>query len=101
MPFASNAYIWYLVKTICLPVFVCDFLSPNLNCVFGIDAGRAFKYVLCYDTGTIWCLDHPKQSPLYCIPNVITQDANLYARVLKKVVIKAQSFSQEEIGTKN
>ncbi len=44
-----------LVQTICLPVFVCDFLSPNVNYVFGIDAGRAFKYVLCYDTGTIWC----------------------------------------------
>ncbi len=49
-----------LVKTVFLPVFVCDFLSPNVNCVFGIDAERAFKYVLCYDTGTIWCLDDPK-----------------------------------------
>ncbi len=90
-----------LVKTICLPVFVCDFLSPNMNCVFGIDAGRTFKYVLCYDTGTIWCLDDPKQSPLYCIPKVITQDDNLYARVLKKVVIKAQCFAPVEVGTRN
>ncbi len=90
-----------LVKTICLPVFVCDFLSPNMNSVFGIDAGRAFKYVLCYDTGTIWCLDDPKQSPLYCIPKVINHDDNLYARVLKKVVIKAQSFTSVEVGTRN
>ncbi len=72
-----------------------------MNCVFGIDAGRAFKYVLRYDTGTIWCLDDPKQSPLYCIPNVITQDDNLYARVLKKVVIKVQSFTLVEVGTRN
>ncbi len=87
-----------LVKTICLPVLVCDFLSTNVNCVFGIDVGRSFKYVLCYDTGTIWCLDDPKQSSLYCIPNIITQNDNLYARVLKKVVIKAQSFTPVEVG---
>ncbi len=90
-----------LVKTICLQVFVCDFLSPNVNCVFGIDAERAFKYVLCYATGTIWSLDDPKLSPLYYIPNVITQDDKLYARVLKKVVIKAQSFAPVEVGTRN
>ncbi len=89
------------VKSICLPVFVCDFLSPNVNCVFGIDAATAFKYVLCYDTGTIWCSDDPNQSPLYCIPNVITQDDNVYARVLEKVVIKAQSFAPIEVGTHN
>ncbi len=72
-----------------------------MNCVFGIDAGRAFKYVLYYDTGTIWCLDDPKQSPLYCIPNVITQDDNLYARVLKQVVVNAQRFALIEVGTIN
>ncbi len=73
-----------LVKSICLPLFVCDFLSLNVNCVLGIDAGRAFKYVLCYDTGTIWCLDDHNKSPLNCIPKAITQDDNFYARVLKR-----------------
>ncbi len=68
---------------------------------FCIDVGRAIQYVLCYDTGTIWCLDDPKQSPLYCIPNVITQDDNLYARVLKQVVIKVQSFAPIDVGTRN
>ncbi len=101
MSFASNAYIRYPIQSVCQPVFVCDILSPNVNCVFGIDVGRAFKYVLCYDTGTILCLDDPKQSPLYCIPKVIIQDDNLNARVLKKVVIKAQSFAPVEVGTRN
>ncbi len=32
-----------LVTTICLPVFICDFLSPNVNCDFCIDAGRALS----------------------------------------------------------
>ncbi len=49
----------------------------------------------------MWCLDDPKQSPLYCIPKVITQDDNLYARVLKQVVIEAQSFAPIEVGTRN
>ncbi len=90
-----------LIKSIYLPVFICHFLSPNVNCVFGIDTGRAFKYVLCCDTGTIWCLDDPNQSPLYGIPNVITQDDNVYATVLKWVVIKAQNFAPIEVGTHN
>ncbi len=72
-----------------------------MNCIFGIDAGRAFKYVLCYNTGAIWCLDDPNQSPLYCIPKGITQDDTFYARVLTKVVIKAQSFTPIEVGTHN
>ncbi len=76
-----------VVKTICLLVFVCDFLSPTVNCIFGIDAGRAFKYVLCYDTGTVWCLDDPNQSPLYCIPKVISQEDNLYATVTMTMTI--------------
>ncbi len=90
-----------IIKSLCLPVFICDFLSLTVNCIFGIDAGRDFKYVLYYDTGTLWCLDDPNQTPLYCIPKVITQEDNFYARVLKLVVIKAQSFSPVEVGTHN
>ncbi len=66
-----------------------------MNCVFGIDARRAFKYVLCYDIGTIWCFDDPNQTPLY------TAYQTLYARVLKRIVIKAQSFAPIEVGTPN
>ncbi len=32
-----------LVKTICLPGFVCDFLSPNVNCVFLYRCGKSYK----------------------------------------------------------
>ncbi len=100
MPPASYTYIRYTGQKNVSSSILCDFLSPNVNCIFRIDAGRAFKYVLCYDTGTIWCLDDPNQFALYCIPKCITQD-NVYARVLKRVVIKAQSFTPIEVGTHN
>ncbi len=51
-----------IVKSLHLPVFVCDFLSPN--CIFGVDVCSAFKCVHCYDTGTLWCLDDPNQTLL-------------------------------------
>ncbi len=90
-----------IVKSLCLPVFVCDFPSSKVKCIFGVDAGRTFKFVHCYDTGTVWFLDNPNQTPLYCIPRVITQEENLYARTLRRVVIKAQSFAPVEVGTRN
>ncbi len=32
-----------LVKSICLLVFVCDFLSPNMNCVFWYRCSESFQ----------------------------------------------------------
>ncbi len=90
-----------IVKSLCLPVFVCNILSSKVNCIFGIDAGRAFKFVHCYDTGTMWFQDYPDHTPLVCIPKVIPQEDSYYARVLKRVVIKPQSFAPVEVGTHN
>ncbi len=77
---------------------LCNFLSSNVNYIFGIDAGRAFKFVHCYETGTMWFQD---QTPLVCIAKVIPQEDSYYARVLKRVVIKAQSFAPGKVSTRN
>ncbi len=90
-----------IMKSLCLPVFIWDFLRSKVNCIFGIDAGRSFKFVHCYDTGTMWFPDYPDQTPLVCIPKVIPQEDSYYARVLKRVVIKPQSCAPVEVGTCN
>ncbi len=91
-----------VVKSLCLLIFVCDFLSSKINCIFGIDAGRAFKFLHCYDTGTMWFQDYPDQTPLVCIPKVIIpQEISYYARALKRVVVKPQSFTPVEVGPLN
>ncbi len=33
-----------IVKSLRLPVFVSDFLNPKVKCIFGMDAGRSFKF---------------------------------------------------------
>ncbi len=89
------------MKSLCLPVFVCDFLNSKLNCIFGINAGRAFKFVHCCDTGTMCFQDYLDQTPLICIKKVIPQEDSCYARVLKRVVIKPQSFAPVKVGKCN
>ncbi len=54
--FHLSLQLWFgnIVISLCLPVFACDFLSPKVNCIFGVDTCRAFKFVHCCDTGTMY-----------------------------------------------
>ncbi len=68
-----------MIKSISLPIFICDFLSPEIDCIFG----RTITYDLCNNKGTLWLRDDPDDYPLYCISKVRSQKDNYYARVMK------------------
>ncbi len=82
-----------MIKSISLLIFICDFLSPEIDYIFGMDAGRTIRYDLCDNKGTLWLRDDPDQNPLYCIPNVRSQEDNYYAKVMKWVVISQSRYT--------
>ncbi len=74
MSFTSTATIQKYSEITMFAIFLYEILSSKVNCIFGINAGRVFKFVHCYDTGTKWFQYYPDHTPLVCIPKVIPQE---------------------------
>ncbi len=49
----------------------------------------------------MWFQDYPDHTPLVCTPTVIPQEDMYYARILKRLGIKPQSFAPVEVCTCN
>ncbi len=46
------------------PVFVCD-LSPNIDYIFGLDAGKENSFILNFGTGVLWLDGGPDNDALH------------------------------------